>query len=62
MIKPAVPEGWKRKDGNRAGNILERKRREEEDWKQELEKRWITEEGCLEFVESREDGLGTCGM
>ena len=43
-------------------DILERKRREEEYWKQELEKRWMTIEDCLEFVESREDGLGTCGM
>ena len=50
-------QGWTQSKSHSDGNP-----REEEDWKNELDKRWMTVEDCLEFVEGGEDGMSTSGM
>jgi hypothetical protein len=42
--------------------IQERKKREEQNWNMEIEKKWAVIEDCLHYVEEGLDGLRTSGM
>ena len=64
-VKPAGNEGRKmagKKGKSTLMEIQERKKREEQDWKMELEQRWAMIEDCIKFVEDEEKGLSTSGM